>query len=75
VCVLDFGVPINSPANYAYQIYRDGVAISASGTGATVQASYAPVAADVGTLLSFSCYATNSAGNSETVYSGSIFIS
>jgi hypothetical protein len=72
---LDFGLPANSSTTYTYQIYRDGVAITgAAGSSGQAIATYTPVTADRGSILSFSVYATNALGNSETVYSASVFI-
>lgn len=53
------GTWTNIPTNFAYQWNRGGVAI----VGAT-SSTYAPVAVDVGTLISVTIIASNSAGSS-----------
>lgn len=74
--VADFGVPINEAATYSYAWMRDGADISgASGTTASLTTSRTLVSGDVDHLVSMRLYATNAAGDSETVVIPGVLVS
>lgn len=64
----DFGQATNNPASngYAYQVFRDGVAV-AGASGSNVSGfTYTPITADQNHEISFTLTATNAAGSATT---------